>query len=119
MEAIHSVGQIVGQIRGSSGNGGEGICSKSGTYDPVIPLDTPPSRFESQRLSLDPIVLDTSHKVYPDPIARKPSSMLDLAKITVSLTVSSSLPPKNARRDKDSAAQLTFEWGSAPCLRRR
>jgi hypothetical protein len=36
--------------------------------------------------------------------------MLDLIKMTVSLTVSSSLPPKNARRDKDLAAQLMLEW---------
>ena len=36
--------------------------------------------------------------------------MLDLIKMTVSLTVSSSLPPKNAWRNKDLAAQLMFEW---------
>jgi hypothetical protein len=60
--------------------------------------------------SQDPIVLDRSRKVHPAPIAPKPAPMLDLIKMTVSLTVSSSLPPKNACSDKDLAAQLTFEW---------
>jgi hypothetical protein len=36
--------------------------------------------------------------------------MLDLIKMTVSLTVSSSLSSKNDWRDKDLAAQLMFEW---------
>ena len=60
--------------------------------------------------SQDPIGLDRSRKVHPAPIARKPAPMLDLIKMTVSLTVSSSLPPKNAWRNKDLAAQLMFEW---------
>jgi len=60
--------------------------------------------------SQDPIVLDRSRKVHPAPIARKPAPMLDLIKMTVSLTVSSSLPPKNVWRNKDLAAQLMFEW---------
>ncbi len=60
--------------------------------------------------SKDPIVLDRSRKVHPAPIARKPAPMLDLIKMTVSLTVSSGLPSKNARRNKDLAAQLMTEW---------
>lgn len=36
--------------------------------------------------------------------------MLDLIKMTVLLTVSSGLPSKNARRDKDLAPQLMTEW---------
>jgi hypothetical protein len=60
--------------------------------------------------SQDPIVLDRSRKVHPAAIARKLAPMLDLIKMTVSLTVSSSFPPKNALRNKDLAAQLMFEW---------
>ena len=38
--------------------------------------------------------------------------MLDLIKMTVSLTVSSSLPSKNFMFDKDLAAKLIIEWGT-------
>ncbi len=65
---------------------------------------------EPQRLSLDPIVPDRSRNLPVAAIARKPAPMLDLIKMTVSLTVSSRLPPKNALRNKDLAAQLMFEW---------
>ncbi len=36
--------------------------------------------------------------------------MLDLIKMTVSLTVSANVLRQNARRDKDLAAQLMIEW---------
>jgi hypothetical protein len=36
--------------------------------------------------------------------------MLDLIKMTVSLTVSSGFPSNNASCDKDLAAQLMTEW---------
>ena len=61
----------------------------------------PPSRFDP--IDLDSVALDAQ-------IARKPAPMLDLIKMTVSLTVSSSLPPTNVWRNKDLAAQLMFEW---------
>jgi len=37
--------------------------------------------------SQDPIVLDSSRKVHPAPIARKPAPTLDLLKVSVVLTV--------------------------------
>jgi hypothetical protein len=66
--------------------------------------------FEPQRLPSDPIDLDRSRNLPISTTARKPAPMLDLIKMTVSLTVSSGLPSKNARRNKDLAAQLMTEW---------
>jgi hypothetical protein len=66
--------------------------------------------FEPQRLPSDPIDLDRSRNLPISKIARKPAPMLDLIKMTVLLTVSSGLPSKNPRRDKDLASQLMTEW---------
>jgi hypothetical protein len=57
-----------------------------------------------------PIDLDRSRNLPVAITARKPAPMLDLINMTVFLTVSSGLPSKNARRDKDLAAQLNTEW---------
>jgi hypothetical protein len=60
--------------------------------------------------SPSPIDLDRSRNVHPAQIVGKPAPMLDLIKMTVSLTVSSGFPSNNASCDKDLAAQLMTEW---------
>ena len=55
------------------------------------------------------IVPDRLRKVASFESLAKPLFQLDLIKMTVSLTVSSGLLSKNARRDKDLAAQLMTE----------
>ena len=77
------------------------------------------SVWEPWRFSLDPIVPDRSRDLPVAAITRKPAPMLDLIKVTVSLTVSPSELCRNTRHHKDLAAQLMFEWGSTPGLRRR
>lgn len=57
-----------------------------------------------------PIVPDRLRKMPSRSTLAKCLSPLDLIKMTVSLTVSSGLPAKNASRDKDLAAQLMTEW---------
>lgn len=72
-----------------------------------------PASNATHRLRLavrQPIVPDRLRKMPSRSTLAKCLSPLDLLKMTVSLTVSSGLPSKNARRDKDLAAQLMTEW---------
>lgn len=57
-----------------------------------------------------PIVPDRLRKMPSPSTLAKCLSPLDLVKMTVSLTVSGTVPRQNARRDKDLAAQLMTEW---------